>query len=393
MYPRIKTILFFFNLILFSAVPSSSEILNYTVFNSDRNLWAWEGNGYVSLMWKRSDHGCGYDLYRRSLKGSVTVRLNDEPLYYTSATDLTNGLAGHYEYFVRTNSESCDLVYQTAPLRLYFEGNGTTQNKTAVLEFEDVREHITTDLELRNELSMTLENIENFLFSINSFLAFYVTEDAFGTERTAAEIIYNAANDYGINPQSLLVTLQKEQGLLSTPPDEATQFQLDLAMGYAPGNPSFRGFGIQVDRAAWQIDKYYRDMETVGTTVSGWGVMISKATEDCLVITPRNMATAALYTYTPLAGLQWGGCTPFGGNFLYWDLFYNVYSFDAGPEGDFEIPEGVISCALSGENTGGSFSWEIFIWIIPAVLAALRYGLRRKKLLCVKPGTIEPDMA
>lgn len=323
---------------------SSNTLAQTTVFNAEAeaDVWAWKGDGYVSVMWEHYGEGFSYDVFSRSVNDGSVEKLNESTLKQPHILDTRNGLSGNYEYFVLIRNTNGNVIRETEPVLIQDVDHTDNSLRTFSQLSQTVaeqRQHITTDLEFRNFEVMTLGNIQNFLDNANSFLADYVTEDAFGTERTAAGIIFNAANDYGINPQAILTTLQKEQGLISTRSGDATQYQLDWAMGYAVGNETYRGFGSQVDRAAWQFDKYYRDMETTGTTVSGWGVFIAKETEDCLVITPMNMATAALYTYTPLAGAGWGGCTPFGGNFLYWDLFYNRYSFDAGPEGDFEITE------------------------------------------------------
>jgi hypothetical protein len=107
-------------------------------------------------------------------------------------------------------------------------------------------------------------------------------------------------------------------------------------------------------------------------------VFIAKETEDCLIITPMNMATAALYTYTPLAGAGWGGCTPFGGNFLYWDLFYNRYSFDAGPEGDFEVtePEDSVGCTVGYNNNPLNSFCNIALMVLALLFLVFRWLLR-----------------
>ena len=359
---------------LFFIFPLKLEAQN-TVFNDQKDLWAWKGSNYLSVMWEPLDSSEEYDIYRRSYQEEILLKLNDEPVSNNRFIDHTEGLSGDYEYFVRAYSEDGILLYEYGPLLItdiqgfVYDDRLSSQNTVSI---QEIREHITSDMEFRNNLSMSLSNIENFLETANSFLAHHETEDAYGINRPAAEIIYNAANDHEINPQSILTTLQKEQGLISTLPGQATQYQLDWAMGYAVGNENYKGFGKQVDRAAWQFDKYYRDMNSEGLTVSGWGVLIPKETEDCLIVTPFNMATAALYTYTPLAGISWGGCKPFGGNFLYWDLFYNIYRFDAGPEGDYEpgTSGDTIGCAVTG-SSGYSQSIINFFFIFLPMLAGI----------------------
>lgn len=350
----------------------------YTVFNNQKDLWAWQGAKYLSVMWEPTDQTSEYNIYRETPGEDNPLRLNDEPLVNNSFIDRTEELSGDFEYFVVAKDPDGRILYRYDPFLITYilksedTNRSLSQNSATV---QELREHITSDMEFRNYTSMSLDNIQNFLVNANSYLAYYSTQDAFGTVRPAAEIIYNSANDYGINPQAILTTLQKEQGLISTLPGEATQYQLDWAMGYAVGNENYRGFGNQVDRAAWQFDKYYRDMNSDGYTVSGWGISIPKETEDCLIVTPANMATAALYTYTPLAGVSWGGCTPYGGNFLYWDLFYNRYRFDAGPEGDFNpgTSDNTLGCTINDVKGNSIPIFDVFLLFIPLSFCITRF--------------------
>ena len=75
---------------------------------------------------------------------------------------------------------------------------------------------------------------------------------------TAAEIIWQAGQDYEINPQVLLVLLQKEQSLVTD--SWPWLLQYERATGYhcpdtAPCNSSAAGFYKQVIGAAWQFRK------------------------------------------------------------------------------------------------------------------------------------------
>ena len=139
---------------------------------------------------------------------------------------------------------------------------------------------IISDAEILDSGAMGLADIQQFLESHGSYLAKYRGEDYYGTVRSAAEIIYNAAtNGYdcsgvavdnpqdlaeakakcvktSINPRFLLVLLQKEQSLIDDPSPKASQ--LDWAMGYgcpdgAACSERWRGFGKQVNAAALQF--------------------------------------------------------------------------------------------------------------------------------------------
>ncbi len=159
---------------------------------------------------------------------------------------------------------------------------------------------IISDPELQ-DMSWDSRDIQQFLVNRGSRLASLVTEDASGTLKSAADIIYTAAQTYTINPKFILVTLQKEQSLVTD--DTPSQKQLDWATGYAvcdscsmedPKVLKFKGFGKQVDNAAgimrWYYnnsDKGYIKKKDVATTI------------DSQIITPQSWATAFLYTYTP----------------------------------------------------------------------------------------------
>ncbi|HBX16130.1 MAG TPA: hypothetical protein DEF57_02370, partial [Candidatus Magasanikbacteria bacterium] len=91
---------------------------------------------------------------------------------------------------------------------------------------------IITDEELTNANTMSHEDIAAFLKNKSSSLANYeIIDPATGLNKTATEIIFQASQNYQINPRVLLVLLQKEQSLVenSTP----TQYNFDWATGYA----------------------------------------------------------------------------------------------------------------------------------------------------------------
>jgi len=81
-----------------------------------------------------------------------------------------------------------------------------------------------------------------------------------GQKESAATIIYDAGRAYGINPQALMATMQKEESLITTPYSTSGTYQasLNCAMGYTEGYPScaqspVQGFFNQVDNGAWQF--------------------------------------------------------------------------------------------------------------------------------------------
>ena len=209
-----------------------------------------------------------------------------------------------------------------------------------------------------------------------------------GRLRTAAELIYDASASAGLNPQVIIVTLQKEQTLITKTfaTDADLQRALDRALGYGcpdnqPCQASFLGFYPQLfgtfdasnDRwigAAKSLSKSFT-YEVNGVRV-GRGPLIDaqnqafgsgpfvrpsrqgdsvvfentlngfSGIEPSQTVTLKNYATAALYRYTPHV---------FNGNYNFW-RFYQAW---------FRYPNGTV-IKLSSDST---------VWVIDN-------GLRRQ---------------
>ncbi|MBI4054090.1 MAG: hypothetical protein HY397_02045 [Candidatus Doudnabacteria bacterium] len=188
-----------------------------------------------------------------------------------------------------------------------------------------------------------------------------------GRLRSAAELIFDAASLSKINPQVLLVTLQKEQSLIDGKFSDPSVLQkrLDRALGFAcPDNGScgeqFLGFYYQlfgsVDKdgnrflgASRSLAKsYYTEVAGVrvgrGPMVDAQGntfgsaskVRTSRAGDTIVVdntqgppnnalatsqVTLKNAATAALYRYTPHV---------YNGNYNFWRFFRQWFKFGNG---------------------------------------------------------------
>ena len=152
---------------------------------------------------------------------------------------------------------------------------------------------------------------------------------------SAAQIIWNAAQQYGINPQVLIVTLQKEQGLVTD--DWPYQRQYTYAMGAnCPDTPSgcdpaYSGFATQMNRGAYLFNHYKNNINdynyNVGSNYILWNVSSSGCGGGTVNI--QNIATAMLYIYTPYQPNQaslnnmYGtgdGCSAYG-NRNFWRYF------------------------------------------------------------------------
>lgn len=173
-----------------------------------------------------------------------------------------------------------------------------------------------------------------------------------GRLRTAAELIWDASVQSGLNPQVILVTLNKEQGLVTSANTYAAdrlQKALDRAMGFdCPDSQGcgnlfpgfyyqlFGNFDSQNNRylgAAKSLMKSYSytsgrgplvdgiaakvgDTITLDNTMGGYDNIVPQQT-----ITLENRATAALYRYTPHV---------FNGNYNFWKFFQSWFKYPNG---------------------------------------------------------------
>ncbi|MBU1203156.1 hypothetical protein KKH39_03920 [Patescibacteria group bacterium] len=181
--------------------------------------------------------------------------------------------------------------------------------------------NIVSDAEFNNYQTMDTDDIQTWLESKNSYLADYTymgnnpspsqlaldPDKKYFKTRTAAEIIYNSAQESKVNPQFLLTMLEKEMSLITD--HDIVENQLKYAMGYAcpdSGGCDFRtsGFGKQVRAAAqqfrWFVDNIYSYNWKPGQPACAddpnpFLPCTSKGT----VVTPANAITAAMYLYTP----------------------------------------------------------------------------------------------
>ncbi len=228
--------------------------------------------------------------------------------------------------------------------------------------------NIISDYEMLNASSLNVNQIQSFLQNQGSFLATYQTDNAYGSIKSAAEIIYDASNNnYNcdgailsdnptelersqkcrrintINPKVLLTLLQKEQSLIQK--SNPSQKALDEATGYGcptgrTCSPYWKGFGKQVNSAALQFRHYMDNPHSYNFKVGQTYIAkdkhsmlksVDKAVSDgsynsivqspgFINVTIENQATAALYIYTPHV---------YNGNYNF-DQLYKKYFGSAG---------------------------------------------------------------
>ena len=168
---------------------------------------------------------------------------------------------------------------------------------------------------------------------------------------SAAQIIYNYSRQFNINPQVLLVTLQKENGLITDEWPTPKQYSESMGFGcpdnVAPGapacDPNYGSFSAQIYQAARHFRGYINNNP-------GWWVPFTTGANtvrfspdaNCgsSVINIENRSTVALYSYTPYQpntaakNAQYGqgdACSAHGNRnfFLYFtDWFGSTYGGD-----------------------------------------------------------------
>ncbi len=197
-----------------------------------------------------------------------------------------------------------------------------------------------------------------------------------GEGQTAAEIIYQAAQDYRINPQVLIVLLEKEQSLITDTYPNSKQYR--SATGYgcpdtAACDTKYYGFKNQVRHAA----ALFRDVLDNGYSAypeQKKGIYIGYNPSSACgrsEVYIENRATAALYRYTPYqpnasalaAGYGTGdSCSAYGNRnfYLYFtDWFGSTQAAVTGtpiviPDGEYVLASGVSDTKALGIANGST---------------------------------------
>ncbi|MBR0242833.1 hypothetical protein IJQ51_02695 [Candidatus Saccharibacteria bacterium] len=126
--------------------------------------------------------------------------------------------------------------------------------------------------------------------------------EVIGKGETAAHIIWQAAQDYKINPQVLLVLLQKETGLITDKIPNNSDYR--KATGYgcpdtAPCSEKYYGFKNQVRKAAALFAEVLGGGWTNYPLGKNYIQYNPSASCGGSVVEIKNLATSALYRYTP----------------------------------------------------------------------------------------------
>lgn len=166
---------------------------------------------------------------------------------------------------------------------------------------------------------------------------------------TAAHIIYQAAQEYQINPQVLLVLLEKEQSLVRDTFPHSQQYR--SATGYgcpdtAACSSKYYGLKNQIINAA----ALFRTVLDGGWTNYPLGNNYVQYNPNAAcggsIINIRNLATSALYRYTPyqpnavtLAGGS-DSCSAYG-NMNFYSFFVDWFGDPIAVQSSVRVPDGV----------------------------------------------------
>jgi len=265
--------------------------------------------------------------------------------------------------------------------------------------------NIMSDFVMTNKSSMSEAQIQAFLLSKNSCndrnvskAASYphlqynikngkficLAEESFNGE-SAARIIWQAGQDYNVNPQVLIVLLEKEQGLITDTWPNHIQYR--FATGYgcpdtAACSDKYYGFKNQVRNAA----NFFRAYQTGNT---GWYKLVWPGNKytgtwqpfdynlqlhpniGCGTVSTRieNRATASLYSYTPYRpnqaalNAQTGtgdGCSSYG-NRNFWMFFSDWFGPSTGMPTALIANVGTGATSIGGYTTADGFQHAVSI--------------------------------
>jgi len=156
------------------------------------------------------------------------------------------------------------------------------------------------------------------------------------SNESAATILAKVAKACGVSPQVLIVTLQKEQGLVTASGTGLYPNRYRSAMGFgcpdtAACDSTYYGFFNQVYSAASQFRRYALHPDSYGHQAGMYNTILYNPNTACgsSTVFIVNQATAGLYNYTPYrpnaaalaAGYGTGNSCSSYGNRNFWNYF------------------------------------------------------------------------
>ncbi|MBI4653315.1 hypothetical protein HY750_03625 [Candidatus Kuenenbacteria bacterium] len=202
---------------------------------------------------------------------------------------------------------------------------------------------LISDSDFTNYNSMTLAEIQTFLEEKGSYLANYVIPTEMeipfcykggkssikvsqeNAGKKVSELIFAEAQEHQINPQVILVTIQKEQSGITIMPDNN---KLAWLLGYgkndtmanclysfnqAKSQAELGGVGNQIAYSIASLQKNFNN--GIGPQINGVTskvgdkIFLSNGSKEPIEVSLSNKATACLYKYTPHV---------YNGNYNFW---------------------------------------------------------------------------
>lgn len=307
-----------------------------TVFNQDHDLWA-QNNGPegVVIYFGGTLSTEAYILrLLRSPHGAETWEVAQDFEYDPASFALPlfdgiDGSRGSFDYKLQVLGKNGLIINEFKPLTIpkYIDdsnaGNILELNNKGIMAAATTapiaNTAFITDAIMEDSLAMNPQQILDLLTEKGSFLRTKTLDDTYtdtnNTKFTPAQTIYDLAQKYTINPQMILVTMQKESNLVTSPikPPKPSN-------GWMGAEKCGNSFQEQLECGVSRLRKFLDDIDTKGQTIGGWKPNEEnftcagpKCAWEKLPVTPANRATAALWQYTPVVGQNWGGTPKYGG--------------------------------------------------------------------------------
>ncbi|MDO5480116.1 MAG: hypothetical protein Q4F58_00370 [Candidatus Saccharibacteria bacterium] len=187
---------------------------------------------------------------------------------------------------------------------------------------------------------------------------------------TAAHIIWQAAQDYRINPKVLIVLIQKETGLITDPIPNSWDYQRTAGYGCpdtAACSEKYYGFKNQIRNAAY-LFRVVMDGNSSYYPI-GYNNVRYSPNPDCgsSVVYINNLATSALYRYTPYqpnagalaAGYGTAPCGAYGNRnfYAYFEDWFGNITWDGWPS----LATVLSNNRVQNENTDLALTYQTHI--------------------------------
>ncbi len=224
-------------------------------------------------------------------------RIIDDSIFYNADTMTVEQIQGHLDKY----SPTCDFWGEGAV------GSGRSINGKAVPANTTRREYARMKREAgaSNYHDAPYVCVNKYYENPETHETLYETNGEIKPGMiSAAQIIYDAAQKYSINPQVLLVLLKKESYVWGD--NWPLKWEYNTVMGYAcpdgaPCDSKYFGFYNQTMTAAWQLNYYKSHIYSYNYRPYQTNQILYSPDWSCgrKEVYLENIATTSLYIYTP----------------------------------------------------------------------------------------------